>query len=184
MLLVLIGADVLISGSLYHPLTYVHQLADRWNCRKPISSACSQSRLSRPPVEVGSQGVVVTAQARASEVGLQVLQQGGNAVDAAAAVGYALAVTHPCCGNLGGGGFMLIRFANGQHTFINFRERAPLAAAPDLYLKNGKVGQRLSEEGYLAAGIPGTVKGLEMARGKYGTWSRQKVLAPCDRTCN
>ena len=180
LLFVLISLDILISGSRYHPLTYIHPLFDQWNCRNSSLQACQpQEPETQTDVLEGQRGVVVTAQAQASEVGLHVLQQGGNAVDAAVAVGYALAVTHPCCGNLGGGGFMLIRFADGQQTFINFREQAPLAATPDMYLnQKGKVDKRLSQSGYTAAGIPGTVKGLETAREQYGTWPRQKILAP------
>src|SRR6266404_3602933 len=94
---------------------------------------------SLPPVEA-THGIVVSAQRLASEVGLDILKRGGNAVDAAVAVGYALAVTHPCCGNLGGGGFMTIHLADGRNTFINFREKAPLAASADMFLdKDGKV---------------------------------------------
>src|ERR1700720_1736385 len=87
---------------------------------------------SLPPVEA-SHGMVVSAQRLASEVGLDILKHGGNAVDAAVAVGYALAVTHPCCGNLGGGGFMLVHLGAGGDRIIDFRESAPLAARPDLY---------------------------------------------------
>src|SRR3984885_14964467 len=115
-------------------------------------------------------GMVVTAQHLASDAGAGILRQGGNAVDAAIAVGYALAVTHPCCGNLGGGGFMTIHLADGQNTFINFRERAPLAARADMFLDaQGKVVGSRSLDGYLAVGVPGTVMGLETAREKYGT---------------
>ena len=78
--------------------------------------------------------MVVSAQHLASEVGAEILQAGGNAIDAAVAVGYALAVVDPCCGNIGGGGFMLIRRADGSRTVINFRETAPRAARPDMYL--------------------------------------------------
>ncbi|WP_199464248.1 gamma-glutamyltransferase [Acaryochloris thomasi] len=178
LVLMIIGADILLSGSLYHPLTYLHQLTDQWNCRQHFFNACQSQKIQKETV-TGQKGVVVTAQAEASEVGLQVLQQGGNAIDAAVAVGYALAVTHPCCGNLGGGGFMLIRLADGRQTFINFRERAPLAATPDMYLDpKGKVRDGLSTKGYLAVGVPGTVKGLEAARERYGTWPRQRILAP------
>jgi gamma-glutamyltranspeptidase/glutathione hydrolase len=121
---------------------------------------------------------VVTTQREASRAGLQILKQGGNAVDAAVAVGYALAVTDPCCGNIGGGGFMLIRFANGKNTFINFREQAPLAADKNLYLdRQRKVVSRLSKQGYLAVAVPGTVKGLEQALSQYGTMSRAAVMA-------
>ena len=132
------------------------------------------------PLELEStQGMVVTAQHFASDVGAAVLKQGGNAIDAAVAVGYALAVTHPCCGNLGGGGFMTIHLANGKNTFINFRERAPLAARADMFLDaQGKVVSSRSLDGYLAVGVPGTVMGLETAREKYGTLPRAALIAP------
>jgi gamma-glutamyltranspeptidase/glutathione hydrolase len=132
------------------------------------------------PLELeSSQGMVVTSQHLASDVGAAVLRQGGNAVDAAVAVGYALAVTHPCCGNLGGGGFMTIHFADGQDTFINFREKAPLAARADMFLDaHGKVVGNRSVDGYLAAGVPGTVMGLETARRKFGTLPRATLIAP------
>jgi gamma-glutamyltranspeptidase/glutathione hydrolase len=127
----------------------------------------------------GKKGIVVTTQHEASQVGLQILSQGGNAVDAAVAIGYALAVTDPCCGNLGGGGFMLIRQAEGKNIFINFREKAPLAANANMYLdENGNVIRGLSTKGYLAVGVPGTVKGLDYALSQYGTLSRQQVMNP------
>jgi gamma-glutamyltranspeptidase / glutathione hydrolase len=132
------------------------------------------------PLELEStQGMVVTSQHFASEVGASVLRQGGNAIDAAVAVGYALAVTHPCCGNLGGGGFMTIHLANGKNTFLNFREKAPLAARADMFLDaQGKVVSNRSLDGYLAVGVPGTVMGLETAREKYGTLPRAALIAP------
>jgi gamma-glutamyltranspeptidase/glutathione hydrolase len=123
-------------------------------------------------------GMVVTAQHLASDVGAAILRRGGNAIDAAVAVGYALAVTHPCCGNLGGGGFMTIHFADGTNTFINFREKAPLAARADMFLDAG--GNPVSDKslnGYLAAGVPGTVLGLETARQRYGTLPRAVLMA-------
>jgi gamma-glutamyltranspeptidase/glutathione hydrolase len=124
-------------------------------------------------------GMVVSSQHYASEAGAAVLRQGGNAIDAAVAVGYALAVTHPCCGNLGGGGFMTIHLADGRDTFLNFRERAPLAAGADMYLDaNGNPIAASSVDGYLAAGTPGTVLGLETARAEYGTMTRAALLAP------
>jgi gamma-glutamyltranspeptidase / glutathione hydrolase len=132
------------------------------------------------PLELEStQGMVVTSQHFASEVGASVLRQGGNAIDAAVAVGYALAVTHPCCGNIGGGGFMTIHLANGKNTFLNFREKAPLAAHADMFLDaQGKVVSNRSLDGYLAVGVPGTVMGLETAREKYGTLPRAALIAP------
>jgi gamma-glutamyltranspeptidase/glutathione hydrolase len=140
--------------------------------------ADSTRAASLPAVEA-SQGMVVSAQRLASQVGVDILKQGGNAVDAAVAVGYALAVTHPCCGNIGGGGFMLIHLANGKDTVIDFRETAPLAATADMYLdKAGNVIPDASSDGYKAVGVPGTVAGLEMALAKYGTMTRQQVMAP------
>jgi len=113
-------------------------------------------------------GMVVTRERHATAAGLQVLASGGNAVDAAVAVGFALAVTHPSAGNIGGGGFMLLRLADGRTTFIDFRERAPQAASRNMYLDaNGKATQD-STVGYRASGVPGTVRGLEYASQKYG----------------
>jgi gamma-glutamyltranspeptidase / glutathione hydrolase len=126
-----------------------------------------------------SRDMVVTAQHAASEVGAAILAQGGNAVDAAVAVGYALAVTHPCCGNIGGGGFMTIHLAGGKDTFINFREKAPMAARPGMFLDAaGNPIAAKSRDGYLAVGVPGTVLGLETALQRYGTLPRATVLAP------
>lgn len=123
--------------------------------------------------------MVVTTHHLASKVGNDILNQGGNAIDAAVAVGYALAVTDPCCGNIGGGGFMTIRLADGKEIFLNFRERAPLSAKAEMYLDNkGRVIKNLSQQGYLAVGVPGTVKGLDVALKKYGTLNRTQVMAP------
>ncbi len=127
-------------------------------------------------------GMVVSAQHLASEVGAGILRNGGNAVDAAVAVGYALAVTHPCCGNLGGGGFMIIHLAGGKDTFINFREKAPQGAKWNMFLDAaGKAVAEKSLNGFLAAGVPGTVLGLETAREEYGTLPRAALLAPAIR---
>ncbi|MCA0045968.1 gamma-glutamyltransferase [Mesorhizobium sp. B283B1A] len=132
-----------------------------------------------PAPAKGEHGMVVTAQHLASEVGVEVLKKGGNAVDAAVAVGYALAVVYPNAGNIGGGGFMTIRFKDGKSTFLDFRERAPLAATKTMYLdKDGKPVKGASLDGYLAVGVPGSVAGFEMAREKYGTLSRQDLMAP------
>jgi gamma-glutamyltranspeptidase / glutathione hydrolase len=123
--------------------------------------------------------MVVTAQHLATDVGVDILRKGGNAIDAAVAIGYALAVTHPCCGNLGGGGFMLIHLASGKDTFINFREKAPLAARADMFLDaHGRPMRDRSIDGYLAVGVPGTVLGLETARERYGTLPRTRLIAP------
>ncbi|MER9134567.1 gamma-glutamyltransferase [Mesorhizobium sp. M0768] len=135
-----------------------------------------------PQPAKGEHGMVVTAQHLASGVGVEVLKRGGNAVDAAVAVGYALAVVYPTAGNIGGGGFMTIRFKDGRSTFLDFRERAPLAATKTMYLdKDGKPVKGASLDGYLAVGVPGSVAGFEMAREKYGTLSRQDLLAPAIR---
>jgi gamma-glutamyltranspeptidase/glutathione hydrolase len=138
------------------------------------------------PVQAASQapvaaenGMVVTAQHLATRVGVDVLKDGGNAVDAAVAVGYALAVVYPAAGNLGGGGFMTVQLADGRKTFLDFREKAPLAATADMYLdKQGNVVPDLSSRGHLAVGVPGTVSGMEMALSKYGTFKRQDLIAP------
>ncbi|MEX5558935.1 gamma-glutamyltransferase [Pseudomonas rhodesiae] len=133
---------------------------------------------SQAPV-AGENGMVVTAQHLATHVGVDVLKAGGNAVDAAVAVGYALAVVYPAAGNLGGGGFMTVQLADGRKTFLDFREKAPLAATADMYLdKDGNVVEGLSAKGHLAVGVPGTVSGMELALSKYGTLKRAQVIAP------
>jgi len=133
---------------------------------------------SQAPV-AGENGMVVTAQHLATHVGVDVLKAGGNAVDAAVAVGYALAVVYPAAGNLGGGGFMTVQLADGRKTFLDFREKAPLAATADMYLdKDGNVIDGLSAKGHLAVGVPGTVSGMELALSKYGTLKRAQVIAP------
>src|SRR5215207_3073789 len=127
----------------------------------------------------GMRGMVVSAHHEASAVGRAILEAGGNAVDAAVAVGYALAVVDPCCGNIGGGGFMLIRRADGSRTFLNFREKAPRAAHRDMYLDpGGEVRREASLYGYKAVGVPGTVMGLDRALAAYGRLDRAAVLAP------
>lgn len=133
---------------------------------------------SLPPVQA-NQGMVVTSQHLATQVGVEILNKGGNAIDAAVAVGYALAVVEPCCGNIGGGGFMLVHLANGKNIFINFREKAPLAINTKLFLD--KSGQPLSDattKGYLAVAVPGTVMGLNEALAKYGTLPLKTVIEP------
>ena len=135
---------------------------------------------TREPIRA-RRAMVVSAQADATRAGVEVLQSGGNAVDAAVAVGFALAVTHPRAGNLGGGGFMLIRFADGRTTFLDFRERAPAAAHRDMYL--GPDGEPTNEMilGYRASGVPGTPRGLEMAARKYGTKRLRELVEPAVR---
>jgi gamma-glutamyltranspeptidase / glutathione hydrolase len=132
---------------------------------------------ARQPVRA-RKGMVVAMEATAADVGVSVLQKGGNAIDAAVAVGFALAVTHPFAGNIGGGGFMLIRFADGRSTFIDFRERAPQKASHDMYLDAKGNPTRDSIEGWRSSGVPGTVRGLEMALSKYGKRSWADNMAP------
>lgn len=140
----------------------------------------TQAGLAASVAPVGAEhGMVVTAQRYATKVGVDVLKDGGNAVDAAVAVGYALAVVYPAAGNLGGGGFMTLQLADGRKVFLDFREKAPLAARPDMYLdKDGNVIKGASTVGHLAVGVPGTVSGLELAREKYGTMKRAALIAP------
>jgi gamma-glutamyltranspeptidase/glutathione hydrolase len=122
--------------------------------------------------------MVVARETHATDVGDAILAAGGNAVDAAVAVALMLAVTHPSAGNLGGGGFMLIRLASGKSTFLDFRERAPAAATRDMYLDaNGDVTED-STLGYRASGIPGTVRGLDYAQKKYGKRKWSEVVTP------
>src|SRR5512135_3563033 len=147
-------------------------------CLWPAAQVPVAGAASIRPV-AAENGMVVTAQHLATGVGVDILKRGGNAVDAAIAVGYALAVVYPAAGNLGGGGFMTIRFADGRRTFLDFRETAPRAASRDMYLdKDGKIVEGLSTVGWLAVGVPGTVSGLEYARKKYGTMTRAALIDP------
>jgi gamma-glutamyltranspeptidase / glutathione hydrolase len=126
-----------------------------------------------------SHAMVATAQHEATNAGVAILRAGGNAIDAAVAVGYALAVVDPCCGNIGGGGFMVIRMHDGRERFIDFRERAPKRATRTMYLDaNGNVRPWASRRGWLAVAVPGTVAGLEAARQEFGTMSRARLIAP------
>src|SRR5258706_10649470 len=123
---------------------------------------------AREPVRA-RQAMVGAQEPLATDVGLQILRQGGNAVDAAIAVGFALAVTHPYAGNLVGGGFMLIRFADGRSTFIDFRQRAPGKATRDMYLDAPGNPTQESVDGWRAIGVPRSVPGVELAQSQYGT---------------
>src|SRR5262245_57666141 len=136
---------------------------------------------SRPPAR-GAHGMVVSVSEIASQVGVDVLRRGGNAVDAAVAVGLALAVVWPAAGNLGGGGFMLIRLADGKTTAIDYREMAPAAAHHNVYLdEQGNYIKESSTYGLRAAGVPGTVAGLAYALEKYGTMKWADVAEPARR---
>lgn len=147
-----------------------------------VALACAAANAASQAPVAAANGMVVSAQHLATKAGVDVLKDGGNAVDAAVAVGYALAVVYPAAGNLGGGGFMTIQFADGRKTFLDFREKAPLAATANMYLdKDGNVVKGASTHGHLAVGVPGTVSGLEMARAKYGTMPRAALIAPAVR---
>ena len=123
--------------------------------------------------------MVASVHELASRAGVEIMQVGGNAVDAAVATGFALAVVHPQAGNLGGGGFMLIRMAEGATHFIDYREKAPAAATADMYLDaQGNVIKNLSLVGYKAIGVPGSVAGLAFAQKKYGRLPLERVMAP------
>ena len=122
--------------------------------------------------------MVVAQEPLAADAGLAVLQKGGNAVDAAVAVGFALAVTHPFAGNLGGGGFMLVRLADGRTAFFDFRERAPGKATRDMYLGPDGTATRDSLEGWRAPGVPGTVAGLSLAHSRFGRAQWADLVAP------
>ncbi|HEY0723135.1 MAG TPA: gamma-glutamyltransferase, partial [Pyrinomonadaceae bacterium] len=134
--------------------------------------------MAREPVRA-RHGMVASTNEVASQVGVDIMKRGGNAVDAAIAVAFALAVTHPAAGNLGGGGFMMIRLNDGRTTAIDYREMAPASSHRNVYLdKNGNLieGEGGSLVGYRAAGVPGTVRGMELALKKYGsgklTWAQ------------
>ncbi|MBN2730934.1 MAG: gamma-glutamyltransferase [Balneolaceae bacterium] len=122
--------------------------------------------------------VVVTAENHASEAGKQILQQGGNAVDAAVAVQFALAVTLPRAGNIGGGGFMVIHRADGTDITLDYREQAPGKAGPNMYIRDGEYVSDLSREGALAVGVPGVVDGMIKALEKYGSLPLKTVMQP------
>lgn len=155
-----------------------------------VVSGASAAPGSTPPVSYGvdsdtfhpvkaQHGMVASVDAMATNVGVDILRQGGNAVDAAVAVGFALAVTHPQAGNLGGGGFMLLRTASGRTTAIDFREMAPGHASRDMFLdKQGNADSKLSLTSHLASGTPGTVAGFALAAQKYGTLPLSTLLAP------
>src|SRR3989440_2379915 len=162
-----------------------------------LLATVAASVLFQPPTSVTSlaasresvrarHGIVASTNEVASKVGVDIMKRCGNAVDAAIAVAFALAVTHPAAGNLGGGGFMMIRLKDGRTTAIDYREMAPALATRNIYLdKNGKliVGEGSSTLGYRAAGVPGTVRGMELALKKYGSgrlsWSQ--LIEPARR---
>ena len=124
-------------------------------------------------------GMVVSASELASKVGLQILKKGGNAVDAAVATGFALAVTHPSAGNIGGGGYMIIHLKDGRNVAIDYREKAPLSASRNMYLdSSGNIIEGMSVDGATSSGVPGSVAGLLTALEKYGTMKLEEVIQP------
>lgn len=162
----------------------------RWISLPALLVLCFSAFAAPPPVSYGVEsdvhhpvvaqhGMVASVDALATKVGVDILQQGGNAVDAAVAVGFALAVTHPQAGNLGGGGFMMLRTQDGKTTAIDFREIAPEKASRDMFLDaQGNADSKKSLTSHLASGTPGTVAGFALALEKYGTLPLNKVLQP------
>jgi gamma-glutamyltranspeptidase/glutathione hydrolase len=147
-----------------------------------LASASALAQAQTPAVATSRNGMVASEEAHATKIGVEILKQGGNAVDAAVAVGFALAVTLPESGNLGGGGFMLIRLAEGNHvTAIDYRETAPESATREMFLdEKGKPDPQLSRYSGFAVGVPGTVAGLAFAHGKYGSgkFTLAQLIAP------
>src|SRR6201996_8700440 len=141
---------------------------------------CTAETMINP--EHAKHAMVASIQVDASQAGIQIMKQGGNAVDAAVATGFALAVTHSAAGNLGGGGFMLIRLANGQTHFLDYREKAPARATHDMYLDaQGNALPDARIVGYKANGVPGSVAGMVYAEKHFGKLTLQQVMAPAIR---
>src|SRR4029077_6170323 len=146
--------------------------------------SCGQTAAKDWPNEAvrGAKVMVATDEELGSKAGVEILKRGGNAVDAAVAVGFALAVVEPAAGNIGGGGFMLVRMANGPTSFLDYREVAPGKATRDMYITpDGKLDKEASVIGYKAVARPGTVAGLELALKTYGTMKLAEVMAPAIR---
>jgi gamma-glutamyltranspeptidase/glutathione hydrolase len=149
-----------------------------WLLLAAVAAYALPANASNYPVHA-QHAIVVSARDLASQAGVEIMQAGGNAVDAAVATGFALAVVHPAAGNLGGGGFMLIRMADGKAHFVDYREKAPAAAKPGMYLDaQGNVIEGASEIGYKSIGVPGSVAGMVYAEKKYGKLTLQQVMAP------
>src|SRR5256885_8125601 len=130
----------------------------------------------------GAHAMVATDEELGSQAGVEILKRGGNAIDAAVAVAFALAVVEPAAGNIGGGGFMLVRLANGKAAFLDYREVAPGKATRDLYIQpDGKLDEEASVVGYKAVAVPGNVAGLELANKKFGTMKLAVVMEPAIR---
>jgi gamma-glutamyltranspeptidase/glutathione hydrolase len=153
----------------------------KWLLMAAVAVCGAQAFGSTEPVHA-QHAIVVSVHELASRAGVEIMQAGGNAVDSAVATGFALAVVHPAAGNLGGGGFMLIRMADGQTHFLDYREKAPAAATRDMYLDaQGNVIDGASEVGYKSIGVPGSVAGMVHAEQKYGKLTLKQVMAPAIR---
>jgi gamma-glutamyltranspeptidase / glutathione hydrolase len=140
--------------------------------------ACAAISPALPDAVPSKNGLVVCTSAPACDAGARILAKGGTAVDAAVATAFALAVTHPSAGNIGGGGFMMVRKPNGDVTTIDYREKAPLKSTRTMYMRDGKVDIGLTNAGYLAPGVPGTVRGLAMAHKQFGRLPWKDVVMP------
>ncbi len=157
----------------------------------PVSAIAQAASEFRAPTEAnkdwpkvavrGAHVMVATDEELGSEAGVEILKRGGNAVDAAVAVGFALAVVEPAAGNIGGGGFMLVRLADGRASFLDYREVAPGKASRDMYIKDGALDKEASVVGYRSVAVPGTVAGLELALKSYGTLKLAEVMGPAIR---
>ncbi|HEX7339093.1 MAG TPA: gamma-glutamyltransferase [Rhodanobacteraceae bacterium] len=174
--------QALLAAALVAPLAWAAPATQSTSTMRAVDTsapATTRAALAKAKPVTAKHAMVVTSQHLATMVGLNILKQGGNAIDAAVAIGYAEAVVHPCCGNIGGGGFMTIHLANGKNIFLDFREKAPLKATTNMYQDaSGHVVKGRSTGTYLGVGVPGTVMGLDTALKKYGTMSLQQVIAP------
>jgi gamma-glutamyltranspeptidase / glutathione hydrolase len=168
-------------------------------CSSPAGSQTLSSRQSTQPREYAASagepeppwpktalraptGMAVSDEKLASDAGVEIMKRGGNAVDAAVAVAFALAVVEPEAGNIGGGGFMLVRMADGKQAFVDYRETAPAKASRDMYLRpDGTIDPQASITGYRSVGVPGTVRGMALALEKYGTMKLAQVMEPAIR---
>lgn len=147
--------------------------------RHGMPEYADSSTIARQATVRSQHGMVVSAKALASQAGIDVLKAGGNAIDAAIATGFVLAVTHPTAGNIGGGGFFVIRFPDGSVTSLDFREKAPLAAFPEMFLdENGEYSSQIHHMSHLSVGVPGTVAGFAMAHERYGSMEWAQLVEP------
>ena len=145
----------------------------------PFAPAAQSGQMSPDLGVPATAGVVVSSSDVASDIGAAILNKGGNAVDAAVATAFALAVTHPFAGNIGGGGFMVVRTPDGKATTFDYREKAPLKSTPTMYLdEKGNINGRLTAAGYLAPGVPGTVRGMALAHQRFGKLPWRNVVMP------